>query len=66
MMEDYSEVDKALVEMAGNPAAFRLQEDRPHIEGMNQEFASTLFYGDESTAPEEFTGLSARATTRLC
>ena len=60
MMEDYSEVDKALVEMAGNPAAFRLQEDRPHIEGMNQEFASTLFYGDESTAPEEFTGLSAR------
>jgi hypothetical protein len=60
MMEDYSEVDKALVDMAGNPAAFRLQEDRPHIEGMNQEFASTLFYGDESTAPEEFTGLSAR------
>ena len=60
MMEDYSEVDKALVEMAGNPAAFRLQEDRPHIEGMNQEFASTLFYGDESTAPEEFTGLSPR------
>ena len=55
MMEDYSEVD-----MAGNPAAFRLQEDRPHIEGMNQEFASTLFFGDESTAPEEFTGLSAR------
>ena len=60
MMEDYSEVDKALVEMAGNPAAFRLQEDRPHSKGMNQEFASTLFYGDESTAPEEFTGLSAR------
>ena len=52
--------DAALVGMAGNPAAFRLQEDRPHIEGMNQEFASTLFYGDESTAPEEFTGLSPR------
>jgi hypothetical protein len=60
MMEDYSEVDKALVDMAGNPAAFRLQEDRPHIEGMNQEFASTLFYGDESTAPEEFTGFAPR------
>ena len=60
MMEDYSEVDAALIGMAGNPAAFRLQEDRPHIEGMNQEFASTLFYGDESTNPEEFTGLSAR------
>jgi hypothetical protein len=60
MMEDYSEVDAALVGMAGNPAAFRLQEDRPHIEGMNQEFAATLFYGDESTAPEEFTGLAPR------
>jgi len=60
MMEDYAEVDAALVGMAGDPAAFRLQEDRPHIEGMNQEFASTLFYGDESTAPEEFTGLAPR------
>jgi hypothetical protein len=27
---------------------------------MNQEFAATLFYGDESTAPEEFTGLAPR------
>jgi hypothetical protein len=60
MLEDYAEVDAALVGMAGDPAAFRLQEDRPHIEGMNQEFASTLFYGDESTAPEEYTGLSPR------
>ncbi|MDA3040709.1 MAG: hypothetical protein O3C27_14495 [Actinomycetota bacterium] len=60
MMEDYSEVDKALVDMAGNPAAFRLQEDRPHIEGMNQTLATKLFYGDETTAPEEFTGLAPR------
>jgi len=59
-LEDYAEVDKDLVDMAGNPAAFRLQEDRPHIEGMNQELADTLFYGDESTAPEEFTGLAPR------
>ena len=60
MMEDYSQVDKALVDMAGNPAAFRLQEDRPHIEGMNQSLSTKLFYGDESTNPEEFTGLSPR------
>ncbi|WP_340152017.1 major capsid protein [uncultured Sneathiella sp.] len=60
MMEDYSQVDKALVDMAGNPAAFRLQEDRPHIEGMNQTLATKIFYGDESTSPEEFTGLSPR------
>jgi hypothetical protein len=60
MLEDYAEVDKALVDMAGNPAAFRMQEDRPHIEGMNQEIADTLFYGDEATAPEEFTGFAPR------
>jgi hypothetical protein len=60
MMEDYAEVDKALVDLSGDKASFRLQEDRPHIEGMNQEFASTLFYGDETVAPAEFTGLSAR------
>ena len=60
MMEDYSQVDKALVDMAGNPAAFRLQEDRPHIEGMNQTLSTKIFYGDESTNSEEFTGLSPR------
>jgi len=60
MLEDYSEVDKALVDMAGNPAAFRLQEDRAHIEGMNQAVADTLFYGDEALYPERFTGLAAR------
>lgn len=59
-LEDYAEVDKDLVDMAGDPAAFRLQEDRPHIEGMNQEMADTLFYGDETTAPEEFTGFAPR------
>ena len=60
MLEDYAEVDVALVGMAGEPAAFRLQEDRPHIEGMNQEMADTIFYGDETTAPEEFTGFAPR------
>lgn len=60
MLENYSEVDKALADLNGNTAAFRLSEDRAVIEGMNQEFASTLFYGDESLAPEEFTGLSPR------
>jgi hypothetical protein len=60
MLEAYAEVDKALADLNGNTAAFRLQEDRPHIEGMNQEIVDTLFYGDEATEPEAFTGLSAR------
>lgn len=60
MLEQYAEVDKALADLNGNTAAFRLSEDRAHIEGISQEIAQTLFYGNESTEPEAFTGLSAR------
>lgn len=60
MLESYAEADAALVDAAPNPAAFRLIEDRAHIEGMNNEFAQTLFYGNEGTAPAEFTGLAPR------
>ena len=59
MMEAYSEVDKALADLNGNSAAFRLSEDMAHIEGMSQSLASTLFYGDMST-PEKFMGLAPR------
>lgn len=60
MLEAYAEVDKALADLNGNTAAFRLSEDRAHIEGMNQEFAQTLFYGNESSEPEAFTGFAPR------
>ena len=60
MLEAYAEVDKALADLNGNTAAFRLSEDRAHIEGMNIEFASSLFYASEATAPEEITGFAPR------
>lgn len=60
MMEAYAEVDKALADLNGNTAAFRLSEERAFIEGMNQEFVSTLMYGNETTEPEAFTGFSPR------
>ncbi len=60
MLEAYAEVDKALADLNGNSAAFRMSEDRAHIEGMNQEFANTLWYGNESTEPEAFTGFAPR------
>jgi hypothetical protein len=60
ILEAWSEVDKDLADLNGNTAAFRLSEARAYIEGMNQEMAGTLFYGNSGTAPEEFTGLSAR------
>lgn len=58
MLEAYAEVDKALADLNGNSAEWRLSEDRPHIEGISQELAQTIFYGNEGTEPEAFTGLS--------
>lgn len=60
MLETYSKVDKQLVDMASDKAAFRMSEDKPFIEGMNQSMADTLFYGDLNAAPEKFMGLSSR------
>lgn len=60
MLEAWSEVDKDLAELNGNVSAFRLSEARAFIEAMNQEMASTLFYGNGGLAPEEFTGLAPR------
>lgn len=56
----YSEVDKKLADLAPNKAQFMLNEAIAHIEGMNQKVADTLFYGNEGTQPEAFTGLSPR------
>lgn len=60
MLEAWCEIDKKLVDMASNPKEFRLSEAQAFIEAMNQEMASTLFYGNQGTAPEEFTGLAVR------
>jgi hypothetical protein len=60
MLEAYAEVDQALADLNGNTAAFRLSEDKAHIEGMSQEMAKTLFYGNEKSMPEAFTGLAPR------
>ena len=60
MLEAYAEVDKALADLNGNTAAFRLSEDKAHIEGMNQKAAYAIFYETEATNPERITGLAPR------
>lgn len=60
MLEAYNEVDKALADLSSDVDAFRLSEAQAEIEGMSQELATTLFYGDESLTPEKFTGLAPR------
>lgn len=60
ILEAWSEVDVELAKLNGNTASFRLSEAQAFIEAMNQEMASTLFYGNSGTAPEEFNGLAVR------
>lgn len=56
----YAEVDQTLADLNGNTAAFRMSEDRGFIEGMAQEMASTIFYGNEASNEAAFTGLAPR------
>lgn len=60
MLEARSEVDKDLAMLNGNSASFRLSEDFAFLEAMNQEMASTLFYGNPATEPKEFLGIAPR------
>lgn len=60
MLEAYAEVDKALADLNGNTEAFRMSEDFAHIQGLNKQQARTLFYGNEGTQPEAWTGLAPR------
>ena len=60
MLEAYAEVDKAEADLNGNSAAWRMSEDAAFLEAMSQEMAQTLWYGNEGTEPEAFTGFAAR------
>lgn len=60
MLEAYAEVDKALATLNDNTSEFRLSEDRAFLEAMNQAMGETVFYGDPSTDPRKFLGLSSR------
>ena len=60
MLEAWCEIDKDLAELNGNTNEFRLSEATAFIEAMNQEMASTVFYGNSGVAPEQFNGLSVR------
>lgn len=63
MMEAYAEVDAALADLNGNSAAFRLQEDYAHIEGMSQAAQQAFFWGNQNLNPNQFNGLAPRFST---
>jgi hypothetical protein len=62
-LEARSGVDTRALKMSKNPAALRLGEAMSHLEAMNQEMATGMFYHDTATTPEKFKGLAARFST---
>jgi hypothetical protein len=60
MLEAYSDIDKALADLNGNTAEFRMGEDMAFIESMNQTMQQTVVYGNTQANPERFTGLAPR------
>jgi hypothetical protein len=63
MLEAYSDIDKALADLNGNTAEFRLGEDMAFIEAMNQGMQQSVLYGSTAVNPERFTGLAPRFNT---
>lgn len=59
-LETYSVIDKDIADLNGNTAEFRLSEVKAFLEGMSQQVASTLIYGNQAANPERFTGLAPR------
>lgn len=59
-VEMLSTIDERLLDISGNPNAVRLSEANAAIEAISQEVAATLIYGNDNTAPEEFTGFAPR------
>ncbi len=63
-LEVYSVIDKDIADLNGNTAEFRLSEVKAFLEGMSQQVATTLIYGNQSTNPERFTGFAPRYSTK--
>lgn len=62
-LETYSVIDKDIADLNGNTAEFRLSEVRAFLEGMSQQVAATLWYGNQHLNPERFTGFAPRYST---
>ncbi|MGI0079114.1 MAG: major capsid protein [Nitrososphaerales archaeon] len=63
-LETYSVIDKDIADLNGNTAEFRLSEVKAFLQGMSQQVAATLIYGNQGINPERFTGFAPRYSTR--
>lgn len=60
ILEARALVDEELLRLNNNSAAWLASEEKPFVEAMSQEMATTLWYEDGVTHPERFMGLAPR------
>lgn len=65
MLEVYAECDKDLADLSDSADQYRLSEAKGIMEGMSQQLAETIWYGNTLVNPERFTGLSPRYSTGI-
>ena len=62
-LEGLSQIDVDLAQLDGDVGGTRMSEDNAFLEGMSQQMATTIFYGNSSTSPTQFTGFAPRFNT---
>lgn len=60
LLEGKSAVDREVAKASGNVGEYRLTESAAFFESLTQTFCTTMFYGNASASPQEFTGLAPR------
>lgn len=59
-MTSFTEIDADLAKLNNNSAAWRMSEELAQVQGLNNELASKLFFGNAGVTPEHFTGIAPR------
>jgi hypothetical protein len=62
-LEAYGKVDVDAANINGNTYAFRLSEEKGHIQGFANTVAKAMYYGDNDKEIRKFTGLAPRYAT---
>lgn len=60
MQETFAVVDKALADLNGNSAKWRLTQEKGFLEGLAQDMAAQLLYANNALNPEKPMGLAPR------
>jgi hypothetical protein len=60
ILKDFSDIDRELLEIQGNPEAFRNAEDKLHVRGLGKQFMEAFFYGNQGTNAGQFNGMHVR------